>query len=118
MCSNDPTVCVLRCCVFYKELFLSNNEFNLIGYFRLSWPVRALHFSHDGALLAAASEDLYIDVSEVSTGARVFDIPVETPTFTVAWHPKRYILAYACDDKEAYDRKKDVGTLKLFGFGS
>lgn len=86
--------------------------------FRLSWPVRALHFSHDGNLLAAASEDLFIDVSEVSTGARVFDIPVETPTFTVAWHPKRYILAYACDDKEIYDRKKDVGTLKLFGFSN
>ncbi|KAK7592832.1 hypothetical protein V9T40_007584 [Parthenolecanium corni] len=85
---------------------------------RLSWPVRALHFSHDGNLLAAASEDLFIDVSEVSTGARVFDIPVETPTFTVAWHPKRYILAYACDDKEIYDRKKDVGTLKLFGFSN
>ena len=86
--------------------------------FRLSWPVRALHFSHDGALLAAASEDLHIDISEVSTGANVFEIPVESPTFTVAWHPKRYILAYACDDKDAYDRKKDVGTLKLFGFTS
>lgn len=95
------------------EIFVIS-EYNLFS--RLSWPVRALHFSHDGALLAAASEDLYIDVSEVSTGEPVVEVPVETPTFTVAWHPKRYILAYACDDKESY--KKEVGTLKLFGFSS
>ena len=23
----------------------------------------------------------------------------QAPTFTVAWHPKKYLLAYACDDK-------------------
>ncbi|XP_014257168.1 THO complex subunit 3 [Cimex lectularius] len=85
---------------------------------RLDWPVRTLSFSHDGALLASASEDLFIDVSEVETGLHVTDIPVEAPTFTVAWHPKQYLLAYACDDKESYDRNRDTGSLKLFGFPS
>lgn len=35
---------------------------------RLDWPVRALSFSHDGKMLASASEDLVIDICEVSTG--------------------------------------------------
>ena len=36
--------------------------------FRLDWPVRTLSFSHDGQLLASASEDLIIDIAEVETG--------------------------------------------------
>ena len=36
--------------------------------FRLDWPVRTMSFSHDGKMLAAASEDLVIDISEVDTG--------------------------------------------------
>jgi THO complex subunit 3 len=37
-------------------------------YFRLEWPVRALSFSHDGKMLASASEDLVIDIAEVESG--------------------------------------------------
>ncbi|KAJ9585200.1 hypothetical protein L9F63_003003 [Diploptera punctata] len=85
---------------------------------RLDWPVRTISFSHDGRLLASASEDLVIDVGEVETGEKVVDIPVEAATFTVAWHPSQYLLAYACDDKDSYDRKRDAGSLKVFGFPS
>lgn len=85
---------------------------------RLDWPVRTISFSYDGRLLASASEDLVIDVAEVETGCKVVDIPVEAATFTVAWHPKMYLLAYACDDKEQYDRKRDTGNLKVYGFPS
>jgi THO complex subunit 3 len=84
----------------------------------LDWPVRTISFSYDGALLASASEDLFIDVAEVSSGERVTEVAVEAPTFTVAWHPSSYLLAYACDDKESYDRKRDTGNLKVFGFPS
>ena len=42
-------------------------------------------------------------------------MPCESPTFTVAWHPKRHLLAFACDDKDKYDRERDSGTVKLFG---
>ncbi|XP_046661908.1 LOW QUALITY PROTEIN: THO complex subunit 3 [Homalodisca vitripennis] len=86
---------------------------------RLDWPVRTISFSHDGQLLASASEDLVIDIAEVETvseGSGTF--PLKLPTFTVAWHPKMYLLAYACDDKEQYDRKRDTGNLKVFGFPS
>uniref|UniRef100_A0A0A9Y7W3 THO complex subunit 3 n=1 Tax=Lygus hesperus TaxID=30085 RepID=A0A0A9Y7W3_LYGHE len=85
---------------------------------RLDWPVRTLSFSYDGALIASASEDLFIDISEVETGQLVADVPVEAPTFTVSWHPKQYLLAYACDDKDSYDRNRDTGSLKLYGFAS
>jgi THO complex subunit 3 len=85
---------------------------------RLDWPVRTISFSHDGKLLASASEDLMIDIASVDTGEKISEVPVEFPTFTVAWHPKRYLLAFACDDKETYNRDHDAGTVKLFGLPS
>ncbi|XP_002734008.1 THO complex subunit 3-like [Saccoglossus kowalevskii] len=83
---------------------------------RLDWPVRTLSFSHDGKMLASASEDLVIDIAYVETGEKITDVQCESPTFTVAWHPKRPLLAFACDDK--YDRDRDAGTVKLFGLPS
>ncbi|KAF4519655.1 hypothetical protein B566_EDAN004992 [Ephemera danica] len=83
---------------------------------RLDWPVRTISFSHDGKLLASASEDLFIDIAEVESGERVTDVPVESATFTVAWHPSQYFLAFACDDKDKYERKSDAGSLKVYGF--
>ena len=64
-----------------------------------SWPVRTLGFSYDGQMLASASEDLFIDIAMVETGERVCEVNCISPTFTVAWHPNRYLLAFACDDK-------------------
>lgn len=121
---------------FYSYWFYSH---------RLDWPVRTLSFSHDGKMLASASEDHFIDVAEVETGEqrymlkwslklvlctcitnwfvcvlsvgeKLWEIQCESPTFTVAWHPKRPLLAYACDDKEGkYDSNREAGTVKLFG---
>jgi len=48
-------------------------------------------------------------------GEKIADVSCESPTFTVAWHPKRHLLAFACDDKDKYDRERDSGTVKLFG---
>ena len=53
--------------------------------YRLEWPVRTISFSHDGRLIASASEDLVIDIGEVSTGEKVTIIQVEAATFTVSW---------------------------------
>jgi len=85
---------------------------------RMDWPVRTISFSHDGQLLASASEDLIIDIAFIETGDKIADISVDAATFTVAWHPSRYFLAYACDDKDTYDRKRDAGSLKVWGFQS
>eukprot|EP00093_Oithona_nana_P014724 14724.XXX_470446_471420_1 [CDS] Oithona nana genome sequencing. len=84
----------------------------------LEWPVRTISFSYDGKLIASASEDLCISIAHVETGAHVAKIPVTSPTFSIAWHPKRYLLAYSCDDKDKYDRDRDSGSLKVWGFES
>ncbi|XP_047135623.1 THO complex subunit 3 isoform X1 [Hydra vulgaris] len=80
---------------------------------RLDWPVRTLSFSYDGKMLASASEDLFIDIAMVETGEQICEVTCSTPTFTVAWHPSEYLLAFACDDKDKHER--DAGTIKLFG---
>ncbi|OQR79911.1 THO complex subunit 3-like [Tropilaelaps mercedesae] len=84
---------------------------------RLDWPVRTLSFSHDGKMIASASEDLVIDIAHVETGEMVYQIPVKASAFSVAWHPKRHLLAFACDDKYpvSEDRERDAGLVKLFG---
>lgn len=80
---------------------------------RLDWPVRTLSFSHDGGMLASGSEDLIIDIAMVETGERICEVQCNAPTFTVAWHPQKPLLAFACDDKDKHDR--DAGTVRLFG---
>lgn len=50
------------------------------------------------------------------SGEKLWEVQCDSPTFTVAWHPKRPLLAYACDDKEGkYESNREVGTVKLFG---
>jgi len=46
---------------------------------------------------------------------KIAQVPVETPTFTVAFHPSKNILAYACDDKDKYHQDRDSGVIKVFG---
>ena len=82
----------------------------------LEWPVRTISFSYDGKLISSGSEDLCISIDHVETGAHITKVPVSSPTFSIAWHPKRYLLAYACDDKDKYDRNS--GSLKIYGFPS
>lgn len=82
---------------------------------RLDWPIRTLSFSHDGKLIASASEDLVIDLAHVETGQKVAEVSCDSPTFTVAWHPNKYLLAFACEDKDKYNPERDSGTIKLFG---
>ncbi|MBZ3879350.1 THO complex subunit 3 [Sciurus carolinensis] len=80
----------------------------------LDWPVRILSFSHDGKMLASASEDHFIDIAEVQTEDKLWEVQCESPTFTVAWNPKRPLLAFACDDKDGkYNSSREAGTMKL-----
>eukprot|EP00731_Ephydatia_muelleri_P017931 Em0010g1029a len=83
---------------------------------RLDWPVRTLSFSYDSQLLASASEDLFIDIAYVHTGEKVAQVTTQAPTFTVAWHPTKHLLAYACDDKDKHDR--DTGGIWLYGLAN
>ena len=80
---------------------------------RLEWPVRTLSFNHDSQLLASASEDHFIDIAHVETGEQIASIKCDTPTFTIAFHPKYNVLAYACDDN-TNTQDRDIGTVKLW----
>ena len=78
---------------------------------RLEWPVRTLSFNYDSQLLASASEDHFIDIGSIDTGEQVASIKCDTSTFTIDWHPKYNVLAFACDDNT---NDRDVGSVKLW----
>lgn len=50
------------------------------------------------------------------SGEQLTSIRCDAPTFEIAWHPKRYLLAIACDEKDRYDNSKDSGVVKVWGF--
>jgi len=83
---------------------------------RLEWPVRTLSFSHDSSYIAAGSEDPLIDVAHVATGKQALAVPVKAPSNSIAFHPKRMLLAFAGDDKDKMGR--DEGSLRILGFPS
>lgn len=70
----EELVCV-RCfsrsvCVWHDNIIVLESVLCIDCGFhhRLDWPVRTLSFSHDGKMLASASEDHFIDIAEVETG--------------------------------------------------
>ena len=101
-----------------KKVLNITQSIYTFSFQRLEWPVRTISFSHDTALLASASEDMRIDIGHVDSTEKVAEISVDSPTFTISWHPNRYLLAYACDDKDKYERDRDAGSLKVWGFPS
>ncbi|RVW50091.1 THO complex subunit 3 [Vitis vinifera] len=83
---------------------------------KLEWPVRTISFNHTGEYIASASEDLFIDISNVHTGRTVHQIPCRAAMNSVEWNPKHNLLAYAGDDKNKY--QADEGVFRIFGFES
>lgn len=76
-------------------------EFYCVNTFaHLESDVRTISFSYDGDFIAVAGKDFFIDVSAVSTGQQVRKIDNLTyPVNSIAWHPSKYVLAYAGDEK-------------------
>ncbi|KAG0009193.1 hypothetical protein BGZ80_002642 [Entomortierella chlamydospora] len=70
----------------------------------------------DGEFIASASEDLAIDISLVESGESVHTITCHAAMNTVAWHPSKYLLAYAGDEQEP--KGVNLGNLRIFGFSS
>ncbi|KAI3384503.1 hypothetical protein SNEBB_011404 [Seison nebaliae] len=75
---------------------------------RLDYPVRTVSISHDSQYLASGSEDLFIDIAELASGRQIKTIKCPTSAFAIAWHPKKYLLAYSCDDAA-------VGYIRIWG---
>ncbi|KAE9456566.1 hypothetical protein C3L33_11483, partial [Rhododendron williamsianum] len=104
-----------------QRCFASEHSQNLIGNdfsssIILRWPVRTISFNHTGEFIASASEDLFIDISNVQSGRSVHQIPCRAAMNSVEWNPKYNLLAYAGDDKNKY--QADEGVFRIFGFES
>ena len=55
------------------------------------------------------------NLKKVETGEQIAQVSTDNPTFAVAWHPSKLLLAFTCDDKDKYHKERDAGTVKLFG---
>ena len=53
--------------------------------------------------------------TKVETGELIAQVATDNPTFSVAWHPSKLLLAFTCDDKDKYHKDRDAGTVKLYG---
>jgi len=68
---------------------------------RNTTPVRSVALSHDGAFIATATYDPGVDIAYTSNAERAFFLDTGTTSIhTLAWHPKRYILALAGEPKQ------------------
>ncbi len=77
----------------------------------LEFKLSQMSFSHDGAFLATASRDEKVALFNVETGDLVHEIKCKVPPYTVAWNPKKYLLAYA---NEEHSKSSDDGIIHLF----
>ncbi|KAK6938667.1 hypothetical protein RJ641_032175, partial [Dillenia turbinata] len=76
-------------------------------FIKLEWPVKTISFNYRGDYIASASEDLFIDISNVQTGRSVHQIPCRAAMNSPEWNPKYNLLAYAGDDKDKYQADED-----------
>lgn len=82
---------------------------------RLEWPIRTVAFSKDGQLLAAASEDSFIDIAWTETGESIAKLPTGgiTSVSALAWNPRRNVLA-CCGDEPDPRSSRSQPLIKLF----
>lgn len=97
------------------SLWHSTEYYSLKMITSLAFPARAIGFSFDGELLAAGGEDPFISINATSPSVISDDqlakiaLGQGTMINTLAWHPSKYVLAYAGDEPQ-----KDVGTVRVF----
>ncbi|PVU88250.1 hypothetical protein BB561_005956 [Smittium simulii] len=66
----------------------------------LEYPVRTLGFCHDGRFVASSSEDKLINIYDLHTNTLAHSIKVSSVMNVISWHPKKYIIAFAGDERE------------------
>ena len=70
-----------------------------------------ISFSHDGAFIATASKDEKVGIFNVESGELVHEIKCKASAHTVAWNPKKHVLAYS---SEEHSKSSDDGIIHLF----
>ncbi|KAF0988925.1 hypothetical protein HZS_3869 [Henneguya salminicola] len=58
-------------------------------------------------------EELICVRALVETGESIHELSCPGSTFTLAWHPSKYVLAYSCGDRDK--NEKEIGSVRLFG---
>ncbi|TKY85891.1 hypothetical protein EX895_005432 [Sporisorium graminicola] len=101
------------------SLWHATEWYSLKMFTSLSFPARAIGFSFDGELLAAGGEDPFISINATNPTLgldsnetdQVHKVPLGASTMinTLAWHPSKYVLAYAGDEAP-----KDTGIVRVF----
>lgn len=83
----------------------------------LEWPIRSLSFSHNSELLAAVSEDNFLIICHVESGAVIQKLNTELGGMhSVAWHPTRLVLAFAGDKSRGDTRRSaDAVGVRVLG---
>jgi len=66
-----------------------------------------MRFNKDGAYLATASDKPWISIYDVNDGKLVQRFNTSGVQYSVAWHPKKNILAFAGEDKQEKSSKND-----------
>jgi len=73
----------------------------------MTGPVRSISFSFDGSYIVGGSDEgSALEIAHTETGETVHSVKTGGPSPVVAWHPFKYMLAYA-----------DSGSLKIIGGG-
>lgn len=62
-------------------------------------PLRKISFSHDSKLLSSIYEGNNLDIFNVDTMECVHSVFTDNPQYSIAWNPRRRVLAYCGDDK-------------------
>lgn len=78
---------------------------------RHEWPIRSVSFSHDGYILASASQE-GIDISRSEDGQQMVCLETHGEINAVSWHPTKNLLCYTSDPAEKSSRSSG-----LFVFG-
>ena len=79
-------------CVTTWDLTTMTNDYTID---RATVPIQQAEYSYDGKYLALLGDTPTIDIVEASSGGRIHGLRAISIINNVAWHPKRFLLAYS-----------------------
>lgn len=65
--------------------------------------IRQLSFSHDGRFVATAAEDKKLDIFDIESENDSWVLECNSAQLSVAWNPKKHLLAYTLEEKDRSD---------------
>ena len=103
---NDYTIALLDATEFIPVKYITQVQSHL----------NQMNFSYDGTYLSTASEQTSINIYSTKTGEMVQSIDTPGTQYSVSWHPDKYILAFAGEDKQTKTDRQE-GSFRIIGLG-